>query len=213
MIKLIFFDMDGVLTVEKSSWFYVNNKLGINNRENYMKYMVGELSYPAFFELDLKAWIEKYPGIRADDIKEILDEIQPVQGIEKTMNFLKKNSIVPVIVSGGISWLSDRLVRDYGIKEAYANKIYCDASGRIIPEGDIQVDPAIKDWVMRKIMIKYDVKQEECLAIGDSESDYSMYRAVQNFIAFNSDSDFLRKISSSSMENDLSGIIEYIESY
>ena len=41
MIKLIFFDMDGVLTVEKSSWFYVNNRLGINNRENYMKYISG----------------------------------------------------------------------------------------------------------------------------------------------------------------------------
>lgn len=213
MIKLIFFDMDGVLTVEKSSWFYVNNKLGINNRKNYMKYMKGELSYPDFFELDLKAWIEKYPDIRSNDIKNMLGEIQPVQGIEKTMNFLKDNNIDSVIVSGGISWLSDRLVRDYGITEAYANRIYCDASGRIIPEGEIQVDPAIKDSVMKKIMIKYNVKPEECLAIGDSESDYSMYRAVPNFIAFNSDSDFLLKISSTSMENDISGIIEYIESY
>ena len=213
MIKLIFFDMDGVLTVEKSSWFYVNNKLGINNRGNYVKYMKGELSYPDFFRLDLTVWIEKYPGIEANYVKNILDEIQPVKGIEKTMNFLKKNNIVSIIVSGGISWLSDRLVRDYGIKEAYANRIYCDASGRIIPEGDIQVDPAIKDSVMRKIMIKYNVKPEECLAIGDSESDYSMYRAVPNFVAFNSNSDFLLKISSTSMENDLSGIIEYIESH
>ena len=37
-------------------------------------------------------------------------------------------------------------------------------------------------------MEKYNVSPGECLAVGDSESDYSMYRAVNNFIAFNSDS-------------------------
>jgi phosphoserine phosphatase len=213
MIKLVFFDMDGVLTVEKSSWFYVNNRLGINNKENYMKYMKGELPYSDFFRLDLKAWIEKYPGIRSDYIKNILDEIPPANGIEKTMEYLKNNGIVSVIVSGGISWLSDRIARDYGIDEAYANRIYCDGGGRIIPDGDIQVDPSNKDSVMEKVMAKYMVRPEECVAVGDSESDYSMYRAVPNFIAFNSDSDLLLKISSARMENDFSGVIKYLESY
>ncbi|MCL4453863.1 HAD-IB family phosphatase [Ferroplasma sp.] len=213
MIKLAFFDMDGVLTVEKSSWFYVNNKLGINNRENYMKYMKGQLPYPDFFRLDLKAWIEKYPGIEGNYIKNILNEIKPVTGLGKTMKYLKNKNIISVIVSGGISWLSDRIARDYGIYEAYANKIYCDDNGRIIPDGEVQVDPSYKDYVMGKVMAKYGLKPGECIAVGDSESDYSMYRAVPNFIAFNSDSDLLLKISSASMENDLSGLIKFLESY
>lgn len=213
MIKLVFFDMDGVLTVEKSSWFYVNNKLGINNRENYMKYMKGELPYSDFFRCDLKAWMVKYPGIKGNYIKSMLNEIKLVKGLGKTMKYLKDKNIISVIVSGGISWLSDRIASDYGINEAYANKIYCDDNGCIIPDGDIQVDPSNKDYIMGKIMSKYGVSPEECIAVGDSESDYSMYRAVHNFIAFNSDSDLLLKISSAKMENDLSGLIKVMESY
>ena len=98
MIKIIFFDMDGVLTEEKSSWFYVNNRLGINNRENFLKYMDGKLSYEDFFIRDIRALIEKYPGIRYDDIKKILDEIEPMPGLE---NAISKKIILIISVSPG----------------------------------------------------------------------------------------------------------------
>ena len=205
--------MDGVLTVEKSSWFYVNNRLGINNRENYKKYMNGELLYPDFFRLDLSQWIKKYPDIRGETIKNILDEIKPVSGLGTIMNYLKNHGILSVIVSGGISWLSDRILRDYGLNEAYANRISCDGSGIIIPDGVIQVDPMKKDLVMKDVISSHGIRPEECLAVGDSESDYSMFRAVPNFIAFNSDSELLLKISKINLKNDLTGIIDYLKSY
>jgi phosphoserine phosphatase len=212
MIKIIFFDMDGVLTEEKSSWFYVNNRLGINNRENFIKYMDGKLPYEDFFIRDIRAWIEKYPGIRHDDIKKILDEIDPVPGLENAISYLKRNGIMSVIVSGGILWLAERLVKDYGIDEAYANGIFSDSTGKIIPDGEVQVNPLKKDIVMKKVMEKYNVSPEECIAVGDSESDYSMYRAVNNFIAFNSDSEALSKISKITLGGNIMSVINYIKS-
>jgi phosphoserine phosphatase len=212
MIKLIFFDMDGVLTVEKSSWFYVNSRLGINNRDNYMKYMKGELAYDDFFRMDIEAWIHKYPGIREDYIKSILDEIKPVRGLEKTISYLRQNKIISIIVSGGISWLSDRLTERYGLDEAYANRIFSDGNGKIIPEGEIQVNPHEKDTVMEKVMKRYNVKPRECIAVGDSESDYSMYRAVNNFIAFNTDSALLSSVSRLTINENIDTIINYLES-
>ena len=212
MIKIIFFDMDGVLTEEKSSWFYVNNRLGINNRENFLKYTDGTMSYEDFFVRDIRAWIEKYPGIRHGDIKKILDEIEPIPGLENAISYLKKKDIMSVIVSGGILWLAERLVKDFGIDEAYANRIFSDSTGKIIPDGEVQVNPLKKDTVMKKVMKKYNVSPEECIAVGDSESDYSMYRAVNNFIAFNSDSKALSKISKITLGGNIMSVINYIKS-
>jgi phosphoserine phosphatase len=210
MIKLIFFDMDGVLTQEKSSWFYVNNRLGINNRENYMNYISGKLDYYDFFRMDIAAWLEKYPGITKKEIKGILDEIPVIPGIEKCMAYLKKNKIISVIVSGGISWLSDRIKDNFGLDEAYANRIFSDNQGKLIPDGEVQVNPLRKDIVMEKIMAEHKVSPEECIALGDSESDYSMYKAVNNFIAFNSDSDILSKVARINLSGNIDSIIDYI---
>jgi len=210
MIKLIFFDMDGVLTKEKSSWFYVNNRLGINNRENYMNYISGKLDYYDFFKMDIAGWMEKYPGISKEEIKGILDEIPAVSGIEKCMAYMKKNKIISVIVSGGISWLSDRIKKSYGIDEAYANRIFFDNEGKVIPDGEVLVNPLRKDLVMEKIMAEHKISPEECIALGDSESDYSMYKAVNNFIAFNSDSNILSRVARINLSGNIDSIIEYI---
>ena len=73
------------------------------------------------------------PGIRYDDIKKILDEIEPMPGLENAISYLKRKGIMSVIVSGGILWLAERLVKDFGIDEAYANDIMVEASmGRFI---------------------------------------------------------------------------------
>lgn len=210
MIKLIFFDMDGVLTVEKSSWFYVNNSLGINNRENYLKYISGKLDYYDFFRMDIAAWLEKYPGITMEEIKGILDEIPVSPGIENCMAYLKKNNIISVIVSGGISWLSDRLKNSFGIDEAYANRIFSSRDGKLIPDGEVQVNPMRKDIIMRKIMAEHNLSPGECIALGDSESDYSMYKAVNNFIAFNSDSNILSSVARVNLTGNIDSIINYI---
>ncbi len=212
MIKLIFFDMDGVLTEEKSSWFYVNNRLGINNRQNYLNYISGNLDYYDFFRMDISAWIKKYPDITMEEVKSILKEIHATSGIENSIAYLKKNKIISVIVSGGISWLSDRLMANFGIDEAYANRIFFDRNGKLIPDGEVQVNPLKKDVVMVKIMEKYGVSPEECIAVGDSESDYSMYKAVNNFIAFNSDSDILSKVARANLNGNMDSILNYIKS-
>jgi phosphoserine phosphatase len=210
MVKLIFFDMDGVLTVEKSSWFYVNNRLGINNRENYINYMKGNLGYEEFFKLDLRHWVEH--KAKRDYIISILNEIQESPGIESVMSYLKRNKIIVVIVSGGISWLSDRLAKKYPIDQAYSNIIYSDSNGNIIPDGKVMVNPIKKDIIMKKVMEKYNVNADECIAVGDSESDFSMYKAVPNFLAFNSDSNLLSNISKANLSGSLEAIIDYIDS-
>ncbi|WP_337860032.1 HAD-IB family phosphatase [Ferroplasma sp.] len=212
MIKLIFFDMDGVLTVEKSSWFYVNNRLGINNRENFINYMKGNMEYEEFFKKDLVGWTQKLPELKRDFIISILDEIPEMPGIQNTISYLKRNKIITIIVSGGISWLSDRLTNKYSIDQAYANIIYTDENGTIIPEGKVMVNPLKKDKVMRKVMEKYNVSPDECIAVGDSDSDYSMYRAVPNFVAFNSDSNLLLQIAKTNLSGNLESIKDFIES-
>ena len=89
---------------------------------------------------------------------------------------------------------------------------FLDSTGKIIPDGEVQVNPLKKDIVMKEVMEKYNVSPEECIAVGDSESDYSMYRAVNNFIAFNSDSKALSKISKITLGGNIMSVINYIKS-
>ncbi len=213
MIKLIVFDMDGVLTEEKSSWHYVHQRLGLDNSENFRKYADNEITYDEFFKLDLKLWLNKFDKLKKDVIVDILREIKIRDGLKDVIEYLHRNNIKSVIVSGGISWLSDIIMARYHFDRAYANEIFTDESNNILPYGRINVVPDKKNIVIKNIIKEYNVDSSSVLSIGDSKTDYSMYIASEYFIAFNSDDDFIKKISDYSINNDITKIIDFLNSY
>ena len=52
-IRLVVFDMDGVLTTHPSSWEYVHRAMGVDNSENLRLYRTGNISYMDFLRIDL----------------------------------------------------------------------------------------------------------------------------------------------------------------
>ena len=213
MIKLIVFDMDGVLTEEKSSWHYVHQRLGLDNSENFRKYTDNEITYDEFFKLDLKLWLNKFNKLKKDVVVDILREIKIRDGLKNVMEYLHKNNIKSIIVSGGISWLSDMIMDKYHFDRSYANEIFTDEENNILPYGKINVVPDRKNAVIENIIKEYNVDRSNVLSIGDSKTDYSMYIASEYFIAFNSDDDFIKKISDYNINNDITEIIDFLNLY
>ncbi len=205
-MRLIVFDMDGVLTKEKSSWNFVHKALNVDNSKNFELYKSGKISYHEFFKLDIDLWVKKYKKINKNVIIEILKRIELQDDIDDLGKFLNENNVIAAIVSGGIYWLADIINKRLKFNEIYANKIFTDDNGYIINDGEIMVDPLKKDNVIRSIERIYDIKKEDTISIGDSYSDISMKNASRKFISFNGD-----KLTNSMADYSVNSIKELID--
>lgn len=213
MIKLLVFDMDGVLTEEKSSWYYVHKRLGIDNYNNFKRYIDKEIDYNTLFKLDLESWINKYGKIKKDFILNILNEIKIRDNLNYLIDYLNKNNIKSIIVSAGISWLSDIIMEKYHFDYAYANEIFTDINNNVLPCGKINVIPDKKNIVIENFIKKHNINKDNVLSIGDSKTDYSMHLASKYFISFNSDDDYIKNISDYNIKNDITKVIDFLNLY
>ncbi len=191
LIKLVAFDMDGVLTEDPSSWHFVHRNMGIDNSEYLELYRKGKISYQEFLNSDISLWISSYPGITKGDIVSLLRKISIRRNIPKLVETLRDNNIIPVIISGGISWLSDLITSEAEFYASYANVVRVDDYGRILPEGVAIVDPRHKDNVLRGIQLKNGIDISETASVGDSSYDISLFRCSSLRIAFSPNSESL----------------------
>ena len=54
-IKIIVFDMDGVLVNIKSSWTIIHNEFNVDERETFRRYLRGEFDYLEFMRKDIES--------------------------------------------------------------------------------------------------------------------------------------------------------------
>jgi phosphoserine phosphatase len=57
-MKLICFDLDGVLTKVESSWRYVHNYFSVNNEASLKLYLEGKIDDREFMRRDIKLWLD-----------------------------------------------------------------------------------------------------------------------------------------------------------
>ena len=108
-IRLVVFDMDGVLTTHPSSWEYVHRAMGVDNSENLRLYRTGNISYMDFLRSDVNLWISRHPGITREDVVKILDSIPLRKNLNLAVKEIRDSGAATAIVSGGIYWLAQRI--------------------------------------------------------------------------------------------------------
>lgn len=187
---IVFFDMDGVLTAEKSSWNYVHRALGVDNSKNYAMFLEDRITYEEFMRRDIALWIEKYGKMEVDQITEILDEIDLFPGAERATRILLDANFRLVLVSAGIMWLAQRVSRETNIQHVYANSILS-LGGKVIPEGRPMVDPKHKDSVVKNVINQF--HPAFTVSVGDSPEDESMFSNTDYSISFNNSPDYTNK--------------------
>lgn len=185
---IVFFDMDGVLTREKSSWNYVHSRLGVDNDLNYSLFRAGKIGYLEFMRRDIYLWIQETGEVSVSQIKDILNEIELFPGVVEATRTLSQGGFYMVIVSGGLMWLAERVGKETGIREVYAN-IILSLGGKVLPEGRAIVDPKRKDIVINDVISKY--KPEYTISVGDSPDDEKMFMATDYSISMNNEPSFV----------------------
>ena len=210
--KLALFDLDGTLTKERSAWEYIHRRLGLwdGYAEKFQEaFLKGEISYPRFCQLDAGIW----QGMKAADLERIVREIPLYEGIEDLLGYLRSKGIKLGIISSGLSFLSDWMTERYGFDYTVANELGV-ADGILNGEINIHVHYDRKGEWVQEAQRKFNARNEEVLAVGDSTGDVAMFRMAGLSIAFNSLSPKVDSLATLSIRsNDLRDLIPPLSSY
>ena len=208
-IKLALFDLDGTLTQERSAWEYIHRRLGLwdGYAERFQEaFLREEIDYHRFCQLDAALW----KGKRVDEIVGILQEIPLHDGIEGFLSYLKSKEIRTGIISSGLSFLADWIKGKFEFDEAVANELEA-LNGELTGDIRIHVHHDRKGEWVEWARQKFNAKNEEILAIGDSAGDIDMLQMAGVSIAFNSRSDQLESLATWSIRSsDLMDIIPHL---
>ncbi|MCD6222782.1 MAG: HAD-IB family phosphatase [Thermoplasmata archaeon] len=175
-MKLIVFDMDGVLIEERSSWRVIHNEFKIDNSDILKELHEGKLSQEEFLNKEIEKMREH--GLTKKQIMEALERVSYMKGLDRCLNFIKNwNS---AIISGGIKCVADKIARK-GIKYVYANEIIF--KDEIPWKGKLNVPFFNKKDVLEKFLDNVDASF--VIVVGDSKYDVSMFDLSDVAIAFN----------------------------
>ena len=211
MIRLVVFDMDGVLIDYSSSWAWVHHHFGIDNSQNVMLFFEGKIDDAEFMRRDIVLWLEKNPDLTMGDLKQILMEAPLMNGIDNIFSELKGRGMSTAIISGGVGAIARHLAEKYGIDHVLVNDIVHTENGRILPEGVVRVPLMDKGSVLRELRSNLALSKSEVAVVGDSFIDISMFREAGLKIAFNPmDKDILKYADAVIEEKDLNRVLGYI---
>ena len=205
-IRLVAFDLDGVLVESDSSWQALHDAFGVTNEENFQKYLRGEIDYKEFMRSDMRLW----GSSSREEIKRILDQVRLMKGAKETINKLKAG-YKTAIISSGISLLADRVKGQLGIDCSYANKLLFDEKGRLTGEAEESVTLLNKDQILRRLAAVEGITPSECAVVGDSKFDIPMFNEAGFSIAFNPKDELVREAADSVIEEkDLEEILKFL---
>ncbi|MBN2014808.1 MAG: phosphoserine phosphatase SerB [Candidatus Altiarchaeota archaeon] len=205
-IKLIAFDLDGVLVDGQGSWWEVHKALGTleSSREHAKEYYSGKITFDEWARKDVKLW----DGVEIEKIRDALYDIKLMNGINDTLSQLKKNYKL-VIISGGLQILADRIKEQFKMDHAVANKLKV-KDGRVCGVNQI-VDFQGKGKILEEIAERYGLTAEDCAAVGDYSNDIPMFQAAGFSIAFNpKDTEIIKFADKIVYEKDLRRILPYL---
>lgn len=188
-LKMVIFDLDGVLVDIDSSWQKIHETFRVNNEENFQKHLLGEIDFQEFMRSDIRLWNRAH----ISQIKNILDKVLLMKGATETLSSLKKTGYKTAIISSGVSILADRVKDELGIDYAFSNKLLTDKDGRLTGEGEEVVGLLNKGNVLNDLTLKEGIITKQCIVVGDSRYDVPLFKESGLSIAFNAKDDMTKE--------------------
>ncbi|MBW3568650.1 HAD family phosphatase [Candidatus Parcubacteria bacterium] len=199
MRKFAVFDFDGTLVrwqlyhaivdqLAKAGW--VDEKSYRDVKDARLRWKTRE-SQDAFKDYE-KRLIECYektlPKLTADKLESAINKVfdehkQQVYVYSRNLlSELKDKGYFLIAISGSHREVVELIAKHYGFDDWVGTK-YEKIEGKFT--GKYQLAAAEKDIILNKLIHEHDLKLEESIGVGDSESDIPMLELVENPIAFN----------------------------
>jgi HAD superfamily phosphoserine phosphatase-like hydrolase len=181
IMKLIFFDMDGVLT-PKAHGIQLAEMAG--KGEELKKIFSGTTNRKIGLEWVLRGGARVFEGIPEVLLSETGNKLSMVKGAQKTIEELKRAGYYPIIITNGIEQVARVFGERLGITECYGNTLEIEeghATGQLDSSSLITLQS--KGDMVRKI-ISNRSSREKSVAVGNDENDWAMFREVGFSVLF-----------------------------
>jgi len=184
--KLIAFDLDGTLLVEKSSWNAIHEYFGTKSiaRQTYDLYCKGIIDYKEFMKRDIAAWPKP---LHISKISEILSNLNLREEAKEVVDAIHRKGIETAIISAGISLLADSVAKKLNIKHIYANELCVDENGFLTGDGIMRVDLMFKHLTLIELVESLGLSLRECIAVDDSINDIKFLQIAGLGLYFGND--------------------------
>jgi phosphoserine phosphatase len=213
-IKLVVFDMDGVITNTISSWKYIHDYFGSSNDRSVDDYLKGKIDDMEFIKRDVSLWKENDKPVMRDKLVDILSDVPLMPGAETCIKTLRTHHVQTAIVSAGLDILAERVAAELGVGHVFANGVKTDDQGRLTGEGVLGVALMYKDRVVRKVAQQLQIPLENIVAVGNSCFDIPMFETSGLGIAFNPEDDCVRDAADVVVEGkDLRKILPHLDPF
>ena len=181
-LRLVVFDVDGTLTKVVSSWQFLHERLGTWDRgKQYAEqFFRGIITYEDWAKLDASLW----RGLKLERVRQIVDSIPYTNGAQDVITALKRNGFKVVLLSAGLSLVTERVEREIGVDGSFANDLKVE-NGLLTGEVEVNVSVDNKDAVLLRMLKKFNLRIDECAAVGDDETMIPLFENVSLSIAFN----------------------------
>jgi phosphoserine phosphatase len=211
-LKLVVFDMDGVLTDIVSSWKYIHDYFNTSNEESVNAYLKGEIDDLEIIKRDADLWVEDGRPITQEKLNQILSDVPIMKGAYSCINFLKEQKITTAIVSAGLDLLANRVKKELKIDYCYSNGVNIDLNGRLNGVGILKVKLKSKNEVINKLSNELKIIPNNIISVGNSCFDIPMFEASGCGIAFNPGDNCVKKAADYVVnEKDLTKILPFIK--
>jgi len=207
-LRLVVFDVDGTLMKVASSWQFLHEKLGTwdKGKQYAEQFFRGTITYEDWARLDASLW----RGLKLESVRQIVDSIPYTYGARDVITTLRRNGFKVVLLSAGLSLVTERIDREIEVDDSLANELKI-KNGLLTGEVKVNVSVGNKDTVLLHMLKKFNVGIDECAAVGDDETLIPLFERVGLSIAFNPRSWVVEERADVVVKgDDLRGVLPYL---
>jgi len=207
-LRLVVFDVDGTLIKVKSSWQFLHRQIGTwdMGRKHAKLFLRGQISYEEWARLDASLW----KNMPFDRVQEIMGSIQYTDGVREVITLLRNEGLKVVLLSAGLSVVTNMVRREIGVDCSYANELVV-KNGFLTGEVKVNVAFGNKDGVLKSVLQEFGSGFDECAAVGDDETMIPLFDSVGLGIAFNPCTGTVEEHADVVVRgNDLRGVLPYL---
>lgn len=210
-IKAIFFDLDGTIIRNTDS---VKYPCVINDRsDDFEKIECLETdNRVSWIEADyLKAELIK--GLNLKNVKANLDDnVEFIENLEPVLKYLRAKGLKSVLITAGPIQVANIIGTKFGFDGIYGS-LYEVKDNKFTGKISIHLGSKGKVNCLNEFCAKNGIRPDQCVAIGDSGSDIGIFENCNKSIAINYSDALKGKASEYINTEDLSDIIDIIESW
>lgn len=199
-MKLVCFDMDGVLFKQANFWMELHKKFGTfeEGKEITDKYLF--TNYPKMVDQVVGGL---WKGRDAAIYHELVDSIPYLPGVKEVFEHIKRKGFATAIISGAAHDVALRVKRDFGVDYVFANKLVV-KDGKVTGEfvWPVAYGKERKANIIRNLCSELDIDTSDCIYIGDHDIDIEAFKEAGVAIAFNSSSEKLKAEATHVVESD-----------